>query len=680
MPKRMLSLTIVVILLLMPALAFAAGFSADPDAIGRAAKSVLMLEVYDADGELLATGSGFVAFNNRTLVTNYHVIEDAAWMIANSDDGDQYQVSKLLIADADKDIAICEFARPTDLAPLTLNIDGELKRAQNVVAIGNPLGTIVGTTNTVSIGNISALYRDDVEQWIQFTAPISSGSSGGALFDDQGRVIGMTSAYLIDAQNMNLAIHISEVTDLYAQASEAAAPFEEYGMVGSIESAEQFESKYVVEWNGMYYLFPAVQGTVSRDRILQILESEYGLDTEVPDSDAAISVYGDDVRYLGGKVDFCNVDMPDDWYEDTVYYYDTTDFITVRSALLEEVGAPDFGVVELWEDGFEAWNSDGEGRHEVRRLTRSEQCDDEIATIVANSELSDAKDYIIRLLWNNMMLACYVEDAGTNDAWINAYLTAGYIEITEDMYPEEAPEPQTEMESEQLALQYNYNDVGYDLKRGDEGSEVRNIQNMLIDLGYLNDRADGVFGVNTKAAIEAFQRNNGIHGDANAYGVATTMTQAVLFSDVARSADQSPQLRRWTIEGNPYNVKNDDEIITEDGAMVLRFRLENLNPTQPVMALAMRWWLLDEDDDIIYNGTNGWTVMQSCMFNNKSFAGAGEIETITWEIPEEFDLDRASKLRWWIAELVYENGEVYMNYDASASPDYSIAAYTTDLY
>lgn len=228
MPKKILITLLAVVLALAPICALAAQFSTDPDAIELAAKSILMLEVYDADNELLATGSGFVAFNNRTLITNYHVIEGADWMLANSDDGYEYMVTKVLIADEDKDIAICEFMSPTDLTPLTLNIDGDLKRAQNVVAIGNPMGTVVGATNTVSIGNISALYQDESVRWIQFTAPISEGSSGGALFDDQGQVIGMTSAYVIDAQNMNLAIHISEVADLFAQAPERAVSFAEY--------------------------------------------------------------------------------------------------------------------------------------------------------------------------------------------------------------------------------------------------------------------------------------------------------------------------------------------------------------------------------------------------------------------------------------------------------------------
>ena len=132
------------------------GFSGDIDAIDRAAKSVLMLEVFDENDQLFATGSGFVAFDNSTLVTNYHVVEDSSWIRANSDDGYQYTVTKIYVADADKDIAICGFEKETDLVPLEFHEGEELKRAQPVVAIGSPKGI----KNLVSLGNISALYEE----------------------------------------------------------------------------------------------------------------------------------------------------------------------------------------------------------------------------------------------------------------------------------------------------------------------------------------------------------------------------------------------------------------------------------------------------------------------------------------------------------------------------------------
>ena len=188
-----------------------AAFSDDPDAVEEALGSVLMLEVYGDEG-MIATGSGFVAFNNRTLITNFHVVEEATYLIAYSDAGDPYILMDAKLLDAHRDIAILSFFSPTDLKPLTLNTDGALKRAQRVVAVGSPLGI----TNTVAMGNISGVYSDDGVSMIQFTAPISEGSSGGALFDDNGNVIGVTTATMESGQNLNLAVHIKEVADLYS--------------------------------------------------------------------------------------------------------------------------------------------------------------------------------------------------------------------------------------------------------------------------------------------------------------------------------------------------------------------------------------------------------------------------------------------------------------------------------
>ncbi len=201
----------------LPLYALADGFQSDLDGIDRALQSVLKLYVFDADGNMLSTGSGFVAFDSYTLVTNAHVLKnpdmagEADHITAVSDAGVSYPVTKVIAGDAQKDIALLEFFAPTDVAPLELGTGQGLKRAAPVVAIGSPEGIL----NTVSLGNISALYEDGGVPYIQFTASISHGSSGGALFDNGGKVIGVTSGSLEAGQNMNLAINIGVVTAMH---------------------------------------------------------------------------------------------------------------------------------------------------------------------------------------------------------------------------------------------------------------------------------------------------------------------------------------------------------------------------------------------------------------------------------------------------------------------------------
>ena len=219
--KKCLASFLCVLFFFLPSFALAA-FHSDYEAINSAAQSVLRLEVYGRHNTLLGTGSGFVAFDGQTLVTNAHVMEGALYALAYTDDSKEcFRVENVLVYDEEADIAILRFSKPTGLTPLPLpREDDTLLRGEPVVAIGSPQGI----TNTVSIGNISLLYQENGISYIQFTAPISSGSSGGALLDDDGCVIGITTAAYVDdddnfVQNLNLAVHISEVAARYEKAA-----------------------------------------------------------------------------------------------------------------------------------------------------------------------------------------------------------------------------------------------------------------------------------------------------------------------------------------------------------------------------------------------------------------------------------------------------------------------------
>lgn len=211
------AILIALLLVICVSVAYATAFEDDLDAIDRAAKSVLTLMVYDTNGEYLGSGSGFVVFDNYTLVTNYHVMKDSAEIYATSDLGNQYLITKVVTADAQKDIAVLEFFSPTDLQPLALEENNLPRRGEHVVTIGSPHGI----TNSVTMGNISAAFSDDYGTVITFSAPVSPGSSGGALFNNQGNVIGITTAARNDSQNINFAVDIRDVIKLYGESKNA---------------------------------------------------------------------------------------------------------------------------------------------------------------------------------------------------------------------------------------------------------------------------------------------------------------------------------------------------------------------------------------------------------------------------------------------------------------------------
>ena len=211
--KKLLSVLLTFVLL-ASCCAGAAGYSLDPDQINESAQSVVLLAVYDIANRLIATGSGFVAFSDEYALTNFHVIKGADVIVAYTDSGDTLWINRVLCADSGRDLAVLVFDEPSGLKPLALADATEPERGAPAVAIGSP----IGFRNSVSIGNVSSAEEDEYTGYIQFNAPVSSGSSGGALLDDEGKVIGVTTAIYSDrgsAQNLNFAVNISYAKEMY---------------------------------------------------------------------------------------------------------------------------------------------------------------------------------------------------------------------------------------------------------------------------------------------------------------------------------------------------------------------------------------------------------------------------------------------------------------------------------
>lgn len=187
-------------------------FSDDPTAISAASQSVVKLNCYDKNGDLYATGSGFACFADNVIVTNYHVIEGGVYSIeASTEDGNTFDVTYVLATDEAKDIAFLGTSTPHNLALLQPGNSNDLQKGEKVVAIGSPLGLL----NSVSTGVFSGYTDVNGMDVLQFTASISNGSSGGALFNDAGEVLGITFASYEAGQNLNLAIPISAVTRIW---------------------------------------------------------------------------------------------------------------------------------------------------------------------------------------------------------------------------------------------------------------------------------------------------------------------------------------------------------------------------------------------------------------------------------------------------------------------------------
>lgn len=163
-----------------------------------------------------AQGSGVVIGENLIL-TNHHVIADAASATALTINGEELKITGVVNYDENADLAIIKTAEPMDIAPVTLGYGLNSYKGGKVVAIGSPLGL----QNTVSDGLISNITYQDGVRYIQTSAPIDHGSSGGALFNEFGDLIGITTlGYSGTNADLNFAVSIihaaslnSEVTD-----------------------------------------------------------------------------------------------------------------------------------------------------------------------------------------------------------------------------------------------------------------------------------------------------------------------------------------------------------------------------------------------------------------------------------------------------------------------------------
>jgi len=186
-------------------------------------KAVATLEALDSNGKSLAQGSGFFVTPNGVLVTNFHVIKGADRVIAHLPSGAFYILRGVKGVDEKADFAILQFdARDT---PSVRGFgDSDLLRTGDQVF---DLGTPEGLEATYSAGVVSNPSRLlDGQPLIQFSAPISSGSSGGGLFNDDGEVIGITTASEAVlgskagfTQNLNFAVPINRVKNTLQSAN-----------------------------------------------------------------------------------------------------------------------------------------------------------------------------------------------------------------------------------------------------------------------------------------------------------------------------------------------------------------------------------------------------------------------------------------------------------------------------
>lgn len=173
------------------------------------ASSVVMITSYDDKGVVIGTGSGIIIGQKGFILTNSHVIAGGSrFSVKLENDETQYLTDNVVKYHSNYDLAIIRINKLLTTIPVYKG-SNKLVRGQKVIAIGSPLGLF----NSVSDGIISGFRAINNINMIQFTAPISAGSSGGAVLNINGEVIGISTAGMDLGQNLNLAVGYEYIND-----------------------------------------------------------------------------------------------------------------------------------------------------------------------------------------------------------------------------------------------------------------------------------------------------------------------------------------------------------------------------------------------------------------------------------------------------------------------------------
>jgi len=154
--------------------------------------------------ENVALGSGFIADEQGYVLTNRHVVEKAKDISVKTFDGKSY-AAHLVGEDEVCDVALLKIEAETSVKAAEFADSDALEVGDRILAVGNPFGL----ENSVTTGIVSAKSRNinetPFDDYIQTDAPINQGNSGGAMFDMQGKVVGLNTL-IFSKQGSNLGV------------------------------------------------------------------------------------------------------------------------------------------------------------------------------------------------------------------------------------------------------------------------------------------------------------------------------------------------------------------------------------------------------------------------------------------------------------------------------------------
>jgi S1-C subfamily serine protease len=202
--RRFCDSSLLLVFALFPASAIAQNRTSASEVFKKASPSLVTISTPDW------FGSGVLIDATGVVVTNLHVIRGAEKATVRLASGDTYDDVRVVNVDARKDLALLKI-NGSQLPVALLGDSDDVEIGHRVYAIGAPKGLEL----TISEGIVSG-RRDSGEghQLLQTSTAISSGSSGGGLFDETGRLIGITTSKILDGENLNFAVPTNYVREI----------------------------------------------------------------------------------------------------------------------------------------------------------------------------------------------------------------------------------------------------------------------------------------------------------------------------------------------------------------------------------------------------------------------------------------------------------------------------------
>lgn len=244
MPKYQVLLCARRAVIIFPTLLFALKVSAEPTeaqrAFASASPSILVVRTFDPLGLPLKQGSA-VWVAPSTAITNWHVVNRATEvrLIVKGVE----KKSSVIKVDINRDLALISFSAESTNHPV--RIASEIPAVgQAIYALGAPRGLEL----TLSPGIISAIRQEPSGSVIQFTAPISPGSSGGALLNSEGELVGITSFKVEGGENLNFAVPVAAASAMIKFGKSPPPREPEYGDPPLIGEFRVWEGSIIYAW------------------------------------------------------------------------------------------------------------------------------------------------------------------------------------------------------------------------------------------------------------------------------------------------------------------------------------------------------------------------------------------------------------------------------------------------